>query len=98
MIESETDIGNESLGLHQAASDGIHTKILLITCGMKGNDASLCNKSFKKHLQKNVLTSLHCTILHLIEMPSLHLVSLHFIYHHFKCHVMLSHVMASVVK
>ena len=51
MIEGEIDIGNEFLGLHQAANDGIHTKILLITCGMKGNDASLCNKSFKKHLQ-----------------------------------------------
>ena len=46
MIESETDIGNQSLGLHQAASDGIHTKILFIISGMKGNGASLCNKSF----------------------------------------------------
>ena len=40
MTEGETDIGNESLGFHQAANDGIHTKILSITCGMKGNDAS----------------------------------------------------------
>ena len=63
MIEGETDIGNESLGLHQAASDGIHTKILFITCGMKGNDASLCNKSFKKHLQCLDLSSLHYTSL-----------------------------------
>ena len=45
MIEGETDIGNESLGLHQAASNGIHIKILLSISGMKGNDASLCNKS-----------------------------------------------------
>ena len=27
MIEGDTDIGNESLGLHQATNDGIHTKI-----------------------------------------------------------------------
>ena len=34
----------------------------------------------------NGLTSLNCTILHLIDVPSLHLVSFHFIYHHFICH------------
>ena len=50
MIEGETDVGNQSLGLRQAASDGIHTKILFIIYGMRGNDASLCNKSFKKQL------------------------------------------------
>ena len=47
MIEGETDVGNQSFGLHQAANNGIHTKILLIIYGMKGNDASLCKKSFK---------------------------------------------------
>ena len=25
MIEGETDVGNKSLGLHQAANNGIHT-------------------------------------------------------------------------
>ena len=50
MIEGETDIGNHSLGLHQAASGGNHTKILFIIYGMKRNDAFLCNKSFKKQL------------------------------------------------
>ena len=50
MIEGETDIGNQSLGHHQAANDGIHTKILFIIYGMKGNDASLCNKSFRTQL------------------------------------------------
>ena len=34
MIECETDIG-----LHQAANDGIHTKILFTIYRMKGNDA-----------------------------------------------------------
>ena len=88
MIEGETDIGNHFLGLPQTASDGIHTKILFIICGMKGNDAFLCNKSFKRTaVVSNVLTSLYCTILHLIDMPSLH-----FIYHHFKCHVKCSEV------
>ena len=46
MIESETDVGNQSLGLDQAANDGIHTKILFIIYGVKGNGTSLCNKSF----------------------------------------------------
>ena len=50
MSEGETDIGNQSLCLHQAASDDFHTKILFIIYGMKGNDASLCDKSFKKQL------------------------------------------------
>ena len=37
MIEGETDVGNRSLGLHQAGNDGIHTKILFILIyGMKG--------------------------------------------------------------
>ena len=35
MIEGKTDIGNESLGLHQTASDGIYAKILFISYGMK---------------------------------------------------------------
>ena len=47
MIEGETDMGNHSLGLHQAASDGIHNKVLFVIYVMKGNDAFLCNKSFK---------------------------------------------------
>ena len=64
MIEGETAIGNHSLGLHQAANDGIHTNILFVIYGMKGNDAFLCIKSFKKTaVVLNVLTSLHCTIL-----------------------------------
>ena len=50
MSEGETDIGNHSLGFHQAANYGIHTKILYIIYGMKENDAFLCNKSFKKQL------------------------------------------------
>ena len=36
IIEGETDIGNHSLGLHQAANDSIHAKILFIIYGMKG--------------------------------------------------------------
>ena len=47
MIEGETVVGNQCLGLHQAAKNGIHTKILLIIYGMKGNDTFLCKKSFK---------------------------------------------------
>ena len=47
-------------------------------------------RALKTAVVLNVLTSLHCTIFHLIDMPSLRLVSLHFIYHHFKCHVMSS--------
>ena len=47
MIESETDVGNQSLGLHQAANDGIHTKIIFMN-GMKGNDASLCKRALKQ--------------------------------------------------
>ena len=50
MIEGETDIGNHSLGLHQAANNNIHTKILFIIYGIKGNDAFLCAKSIKKQL------------------------------------------------
>ena len=50
MIEGETDIGNQSPDLHQAASNGIHTKILFIVYGIMGNDASLCNKSSKRQL------------------------------------------------
>ena len=46
MIEGETVVGNQPLGLHQASNDGIHTKILFIIYGMKGDGASLCNKSF----------------------------------------------------
>ena len=93
MIEGETDVGNHFLGLPQTASDGIHNKMLFIIYEIKGNDAFLCNKSFKgTAVVLNVLTSLYCTILHLIDMPSLHLVSLHFIYHHFKCHVKCSEV------
>ena len=63
MIEGETDIDNHSLGLHQAANDGIHTKILFIIYGMKGNDAFLCNKSFKNSCSFKCLdlSSLHYT-------------------------------------
>ena len=50
MSEGEADIGNQSLGIHQAANDDIHTKMLSIIYGMKGNYASLCNKSFEKQL------------------------------------------------
>ena len=50
MTEGETDIGNHSFDLHRAANDSIHTKILFIIYGMKGNDAFLCTKSFKKQL------------------------------------------------
>ena len=50
MIEGETDVGNHSFGLHQAANNSIHTKILFIIYGMKGNDAFLCAKSIKKQL------------------------------------------------
>ena len=93
MIEGETDISKHFLGLPQTASDSTHTKILFIIYGMKGNDAFLCNRSFKRTaVVLDVLTSLYCTILLLIDMPSLHLVSLHFIYHHFKCHVKCSEV------
>ena len=41
MIEGKIDIGHQSLGLHQAASDGIYTKKLFVIYGMKGNGASL---------------------------------------------------------
>ena len=59
MIEGETAIGNHSLGLHQAANDGIHTKILFVIYGMKGNDVFLCTKSFKKTaVVLNVFTSM----------------------------------------
>ena len=34
MIEGETDVGNQSLGLHQAANNAIDTKIPLIIYGM----------------------------------------------------------------
>ena len=49
MIEGKTGVGNQSFGLHQAASAGVHTKILFIIYEMKENDASLilCKKSFK---------------------------------------------------
>ena len=47
MIEDETDVGNQFLGLHQAANDDIHTTILFIIYEIKGNDASLCKKSLK---------------------------------------------------
>ena len=97
MIEGETDIGNQSLGIHRAANDGIRTKILFIFYGMKGNDASLCIKSFKSGCSVKCLDRLHCTILHLIDMSLLHLVSLHFIYRHFKCHVMSCDVKCSEV-
>ena len=50
MIEGESDAGNQSLCLHQAGSDGIHTKILFIIYGMNGDNAPLCNKSFQKQL------------------------------------------------
>ena len=60
MIEGETDIGNHFLGLPQTASDGIHTKMLFIIYEIKGNDAFLCNKSFKRTaVVLNVLTSLY---------------------------------------
>ena len=36
MIKGETDVGNQSLGLHQAGNDGIHTKILFIIYGWRG--------------------------------------------------------------
>ena len=39
--EGKTNNDNQSLGFHQAANDGIHTKILFIIYGMKGNGASL---------------------------------------------------------
>ena len=89
MTEGETDVGNQSLGLHQAAIDGIHTKVLFIIYGMKGNDASLCKKGFKNRCYVlNVFTSFYCTILHLIAMPTLHLVSLHLSSLQMSCHVM----------
>ena len=47
MIEGETDNGNHSLGLPQAASDGIHTKILFIIYGMKGMMLSCVMRALK---------------------------------------------------
>ena len=60
MIERETDIS-----LHQAANDGIHTKIRFTIYRMKGNDALLCNKSFKNSYSFKCLdlSSLHYTSL-----------------------------------
>ena len=94
MIEGETDIGNHSLGLHQAANDGIHTKILFVIYGMKGNDSSCVIRPLKTAVVLNVLTSLHCTILHLTDnaFTSLGITSFHLSSLQMSCHVKCSEV------
>ena len=72
MIEGETDVGNRSLGLHQAGNDGIHTKILFILIyGMKGVVRPCVIQLLKTALILNVLTY---NIFHLIDMPTLHFI------------------------
>ena len=65
MIEGETDIRNHSLDLHQAANDSIHTKMLFIIYGVKGNDAFLYTKSLKNSCSFKCpdISSLHYTSL-----------------------------------